>query len=408
MAVGSELLGSSKLDRNSLLIARVLAKYGIAVVEKRVVGDSVEHLAATLRELLERFDLVVTTGGLGPTADDVTREAIAAAVGRELTPDPDLADRLREGYAAQGRELPGMALKMARVVDGSRPLAPSGGAAPGVLLELRGKLLLAFPGVPHEMEGMLTGEVEPELASWNPGVVRVTRELVLGGVYESDVERRVAHLYDRFGRENVSILASKGVVRLVLTAAGEARAARAHVDRMERAFGELLGEDLAGVDVAGLAGPVLAALRARGETLVTAESCTGGLVAARLTEVPGSSDVLLGGAVTYSNALKEQLVDVPHDVLLAHGAVSEPVARAMAEGARRRLGADWSVALTGIAGPGGGTADKPVGLVHWAVAGPTGTVARHQVFRGPRSVVRAWSVNWSLDLLRRAVAAAPR
>ncbi len=408
IAVGSELLGPAKLDRNSLRITEVLARRGVEVVEKRVVGDSRRRLAAAISDLLDRVDVVVVTGGLGPTADDVTREAVADALGRGLEHDPEVAGWVRERYRAQGREVPDIADRMARVVEGSRPLRNGRGAAPGFLVEHRGGLLAVFPGVPWEMEEMLERDLEPELEDRNPHLVRASRELLLGGIYESDAESRISHLYERFGRENVSILASYGVLRLVLTAEGEPGAAARHVDRMERAFREVLGDDVAGVDVVGLEEVVLEQLSARGETLATVESCTGGLVAARLTGIPGSSKAFRGGAVSYSNPLKEELAGVPRELLVGHGAVSEPVARAMAEGGRRCLGADWGVGITGIAGPGGGTEDKPVGLVHWAVAGPGGTVARNRTFTGSRSVVREWSVNAALDLLRREIGVAGR
>ena len=226
---------------------------------------------------------------------------------------------------------------------------------------------------------------------------------MLGGVFESDVEESVRHLYERFGRENVSILASFGMVRLVLNAEGEEVNARRHLDVMERAFREVLGDDVAGVDVSGLPEVVVSELRRRGQALATAESCTGGLVSARLTDVPGASEVFVGGVVSYSNDVKENQLGVPLDVLVEHGAVSEEVARAMASGARTRLAADWGIGITGIAGPTGGTEDKPVGLVHWAVAGPGGVWAEHRVFPGDRTVVREWSLNSTLDLLRRRV-----
>ncbi|HSN56588.1 MAG TPA: CinA family nicotinamide mononucleotide deamidase-related protein [Candidatus Sulfomarinibacteraceae bacterium] len=401
LAVGSELLGGSKLDRNSLTITREVERYGIRVVEKRVVGDDVDTIARAVREFVERYDLVTVTGGLGPTADDVTREAVARALGREIRHSDEVEAWIRERYADQGRQTPKIAASMARVVEGGRPLRNRRGAAPGMLFDLRGRLLAVFPGVPWELEEMLEHDLLPEIEAWNTGICRRSRTLLLGGLYESDAEERIAHLYDRFGRDTVSILASYGVLRLVLTAEGEDASARRHLEVMERAFREVLGDDVAGVDVSGLPEVVLSELRRAGATLATAESCTGGLVGARLTEVPGASEAYAGGVVSYSNDAKERLLDVPHEVLVERGAVSEEVARAMAEGARRRLGADWGIGITGIAGPGGGTEDKPVGLVHWAVAGPKGTRAEHRVFRGDRGVVREWSLNSALDLLRR-------
>lgn len=404
LAVGSELLGEEKLDRNSLTITRALAGYGIAVTEKRVAGDDVDHIALAIRELVAGHDLVVVTGGLGPTADDVTRDAVAAALDRPITHSDEVEDLIRARYAAHGRAMPVYGPAMARVVEGGRVLPNTRGTAPGMLFDLRGRLLAVLPGPPWEMKEMLERDLLPELVLWNPGAVRVLRTLVLGGVFESDVEESVRHLYERFGREKISILASYGMVRLVLTAEGEEGSARRHLDVMERVFQEVLGDDLAGIDVTGLPEVVINDLRQRGQTLATAESCTGGLVSARLTDVAGASEAFVGGVVSYSNEVKENQLGVPLDVLIEHGAVSEEVARAMAAGARARLRADWGIGITGIAGPGGGTEDKPVGLVHWAVAGPTGVWADQRVFRGDRSVVREWSLNSSLDLLRRRVA----
>jgi len=404
LAVGSELLGEEKLDRNSLTITRALAGLGIAVAEKRVIGDDVDQVAAAVRDLLTRHDLVVVTGGLGPTADDITRDAVAQALGRPISHSDEVERWIEARYAAHGRPTPAFAPQMARVVEGSRPLPNNRGTAPGMLVDLRGRLLAVLPGPPWEMAEMLERDVLPEVMLWNPGAIRVSRTLVLGGVFESDTEEKVRHLYDRFGRENVSILASFGVVRLVLTAEGEKGSARRHLDVMERTFREVLGDDVAGVDVSGLPEVAIDGLRERGQTMATAESCTGGLVSARLTDVPGASEAFVGGVVSYSNEVKEHQLGVPLNMLVDHGAVSEEVARAMASGARDRLSTDWGIGITGIAGPTGGTEDKPVGLVHWAVAGPGGVWAEHRVFPGDRTVVREWSLNSSLDLLRRRLA----
>jgi nicotinamide-nucleotide amidase len=402
--VGSELLGDRKLDSNSLTVARTLAALGIPVEEKRVAGDSVEQVAGAIRELTDRHDLVVVTGGLGPTADDVTRDGVARALGLTLEFSAEAEGWIRERYRDLGRPMPEVCLSMARVVEGSRPLRNHRGSAPGLMIESRGRLLAVFPGVPFEMEAMLERDLVPEIAHWSGGVARISRTLVLGGVVESDTEERIRHLYDLYGRENVTILASYGVLRLVLSAEGDPAAATRRVGAMEAAFRSELGDDVAGVDVDGLPEVVIGALRSRRETLATAESCTGGLISAALTDVSGASEVFQGGVVSYSNDIKEHLLGVPHETLVAHGAVSEDVARAMAEGARARLATDWGVGITGIAGPTGGTDEKPVGLVHWAVAGPSGTHARHRVFPGNRAIVRQWSVNSALDLLRRCAA----
>ena len=401
LAVGSELLGERRLDSNSLTITRVLARYGVMVEEKRVAGDSVERVAVAIRELLERHDLVVVTGGLGPTADDVTRDAVARALGRAIEADAEIEGWIRNRYADLGRRMPSICTTMGRVVAGSRPLRNDRGSAPGLLVERDGHVLAVFPGVPWEMEEMLERDLVPIVAGWGPGHAKITRTLLLGGVVESDTEEQINHLYDRFGRENVTILASYGVLRLVLSAEGDEDEAVARVDAMEAAFRDVLGDDVAGVDVDGLSEIVLEALRRRGQTLSAAESCTGGLISAHLTDVPGASDVFLGGVVSYSNEAKEEFIDVPHETLVEHGAVSEEVARAMASGVRGRFSSDWGVGITGIAGPTGGTEEKPVGLVHWAVAGPKGVWAKSRVFLGDRTIVREWSLNAALDLLRR-------
>jgi len=401
LAVGSELLGERWLDTNSLLVTRSLARCGVVVVEKRVVGDDAGAIARAVTELLRHVDLVVVTGGLGPTADDVTRDGVAMALGRGLGHSCEAEQWIRERYAALKREMPPLAQVMASMVDGARAVHNSKGSAPGMVIEVGERLLVVFPGVPWEMEAMLERDLEPELARRWPGGRRAVRTLLLSGVIESEIEARVSHLYDRFGRENITILASPGVVRLVLSCTVAREGGAGELKAMEAAFRSVLGEDLAAVDRDSLEEAVLDQLRRAGATLATAESCTGGLLSARLTEVAGASDVLLGGIVCYSNRAKEELLGVPHELLVAHGAVSEEVARAMAGGARERLGTDWGVGITGIAGPAGGTADKPVGLVHWAVAGPGGVWHRERVFAGGRAATRQWSANAALDLLRR-------
>jgi len=401
LAVGSELLGDHRLDSNSLTITHALTRYGITVEEKRVAGDSVERVAEAIRELFGRHDLVVVTGGLGPTADDVTRDAVARAFDREIGLDPEVEGWIRARYGELGRDMPEICTTMARVVAGSRPLRNNRGSAPGLMLEDHGHILAVFPGVPWEMEEMLGRDLVPEIAGWNPGLSKISRTLLLGGVVESDTEVKIRHLYEKFGRQDITILASYGVLRLVLSAVGSEPTAEKRLDAMEAAFREVLGDDVAAVNIDDLSEVVLEGLRRCQQTLAVAESCTGGLLSAHLTDVPGASEVFLGGVVSYSNEAKEHLIDVPHETLVEHGAVSEEVARAMATGVRARFGSDWGAGITGIAGPTGGTEEKPVGLVHWAVDGPDGVSAKHQVFLGDRSIVRVWSLNATLDLLRR-------
>lgn len=401
IAVGSELLGRRKLDFNSLEITETLQSYGFDVVEKRVVGDRIEEIASAIHELMPRCEIVIVTGGLGPTCDDVTREAVAKAFGRKLRSDPEIEKWLLSRYQSMGRKMPEICRTMAEVVDGSRILKNSRGSAPGILVEEGGSLLAVFPGVPFEMREMLTTFLIPELKRRSQGRRRRLRTLLLGGVVESETETRIRHLYDGFGRENITILASFGVLRLVLSAEGDEESCARRLDEMESAFREILGEDTAGVDVDSLAEVAIAELTERGETLATAESCTGGMVGTELTSVSGASLVYSGGVISYSNEAKKRFLDVPADMLEKYGAVSAEVAGAMAKGVKNRFGTHWGLGVTGIAGPMGGSPEKPVGLVYWALAGPRAVVNSHRVFPGNREVIRRWSTNSVLDLLRR-------
>lgn len=398
IAVGSELLRAERPETNSWTASRVLRATGFLLTEKRVVEDTVEGVATAVRELVPRCELVVVSGGLGPTADDVTREGVAAALGRALWRHQPTGELIAARYAARGRPMPEFAWRMADVVEGAELLANPVGTAAGQWIALPECTLVLLPGVPSELEAMLTGLVLPRLGATS-GIL--TRTLRLAGVYESLVEQRVMHLYDRFGRENVTILAARGQVSLLLLAEGTNAATR--LEEMDRELAALAGADLFGRDDETLASAVLAALRRRGWTLAMGESCTGGLVASQIVAVPGASDVFLGGAVAYADGLKRGLLAVPEGLLADHGAVSRPVAEAMADGART-LGASCGLGITGVAGPTGGTPDKPVGTVHMAAVTPVGR--RHQLHRfpGDRQMVRELTGAFALDLLRRLVA----
>ncbi len=396
IAVGSELLRTQRTDTNSLLAARLLRGRGFRLVEKRCVEDDAAAIAVAVRDLAGRTGLVIVSGGLGPTADDVTREGVAAALGAGVHRYPPLEGALAARYRALGREVPPFALKMADVIEGAEILPNPRGTAPGQLLRSGSCTVVLLPGVPVEFETIFSRHLAPR---WpvQGGAVRVLR---LAGVYESMVEARVAPLYDRFGREHVTILAGRGLVDLVLEAAGEDAMQR--LEEMWEAFTAVAGTDLYGFDEITLAGAVAAELRQRRWRLAVAESCTGGLVGARLTSEPGASDIFAGGVVAYSNALKEHLLAVRASVLAEHGAVSRAAAEAMAHGALG-LGAECAVAVTGIAGPGGGTESKPVGTVH--IAAVTPRCGRHAAFTfpGDRTAVREWAANLALDVVRRAV-----
>lgn len=408
LAVGSELLGTDRLDTNSLRLTALLSRHGVELRRKAVIGDSEEEVAAEIRTLMGRVDLILVTGGLGPTADDVTREAVAAAFGRPLRQDDEVLASLEQRFAALGWRMPDVNRRQAQVVEGAEVLTNPRGSAPGLRLESGGTTLFLFPGVPNEMEGLMASELEPWLATRSGGVARETAVLKIAGLPESVVEERIAPAYEEFGREAITILASVGEIRLQATAEGPEPERRARLTAMVARLGELAGDAVYTTREADTLESVVGdLLRAAGATLTAAESCTGGLLSQRVTSVAGSSDYFLGGAVTYSNELKTRLVGVPADMIAEYGAVSEPVARAMAEGVRTHLGSDWGVGITGVAGPGGGTPEKPVGTVHIAVAGPGEGEVEHRRLRlpGDRERIRMFSAQIALEMLRRRLLA---
>jgi len=404
VAVGSELLGPERLDTNSLRLTTLLDRHGVELRRKAVVGDSIEELAGELRAQVARVELILVTGGLGPTADDVTREAVAEALGRELVFHPDIVEGIERRFAAYGRRMPEVNRRQAFLVAGAEPIENSRGTAPGQILTEGSCTLFLFPGVPTELEGMILSHLEPWLAARSGGEGRETVVLKIASLPESEVEERIRPAYDEFGREAITILAKPGEIRLLATAQGAEAPRRDRLRAMRARLAALAGDAVfAQSEEETLDGVVGALLKAAGKTLTAAESCTGGLLSERITAIAGSSDYFLGGAVTYSNELKTQLVGVPEALLATHGAVSEPVARAMAEGVRSALGSDYGIGITGVAGPGGGSEEKPVGTVHIALAGPGSRPVEHRKVRfpGDRERVRWQSAQLALELLRR-------
>jgi nicotinamide-nucleotide amidase len=410
LAVGSELLGTDRLDTNSLRLTGVLERYGVELRRKGVVGDSVEEMADELHTLLARHDLVLVTGGLGPTADDVTREAVALALGRGLTLNPEILATIERLFREHGRVMPAVNRKQADVIEGAVVIPNDRGTAPGMRIEGQGSTLFLFPGVPFELDGMIESDLVPWLAERSGGAGGVGREtatLKIACLPESVVEERIAPAYDELGREWITILASPGEIRLRATAEGPEPERRKRLEAMTSRLRELAGDAVyAFREEDTLETVVGELLRKAGSTLTVAESCTGGLLAERITRVAGSSDYFLGGAVTYTNELKTKLLGVSPEMLAEHGAVSEPVARAMADGVCRAFHSDYGAGITGVAGPGGGSEAKPVGTVHIAVAGPDGRLEHRKVrFPGDRERVRSQAAQLALDLLRRMLLA---
>ena len=404
LAIGSELLGTQRLDTNSLKLTAVFERFGVDLAGKSVIGDDEGAIASELRRWLDQVDVVVVTGGLGPTADDVTRPAAARALHRRLWIDEERVEKLRQLFARFGREMAEVNRRQAEVIEGAEMLENTRGSAPGIRLEDNDHHLFLFPGVPREMEAMIENHLIPwlqdRLGDTAEGLDR--RVVKLASIPESEVEERIAPAYEKFGREWISVLASPGEVKVWLAARGTPEERERRLSEMQATIVELARGAAFGQNANDTLESVVGALlEERGQTLTTAESCTGGLVAERLTRIPGSSGWFFGGVVSYSNELKQALLGVGGDLLEVHGAVSEPVARAMAEGVRKRLKSDFGIGITGIAGPDGGSEEKPVGTVHLTVAGPEGTDHRKVRFPGGRDRVRAQSAQLALEMLRR-------
>lgn len=405
IAVGSEMLTPEKVDTNSLFITQVLNDLGIAVASKAVVGDNRAELTAHVAHVLSRHRVLILTGGLGPTDDDLTREVVAAHLGLPLLEDGAIVEAIERRFAARGWQMPAVNRRQAMVPRGATVLANPHGTAPGLWIEHDGALVALLPGPPREMKPMMAGEVRTRLAAV-AGNVRLFRRLVrVSGKGESAVEEIVQPIYSQWLASQppieTTILAGLGQVELhLLLQSDDAPAAAAALEMAVVQLTQALGRDVVSTDGAVLEAAVGDLLRARGWRVALAESCTGGLATSRLTDVPGSSEYVERSVVAYSNAAKVELLGVPAALIAAHGAVSEPVAAAMAEGIRDRAGVNVGVGITGIAGPGGGSDAKPVGTVCIAVAGARTRVRTFQ-FPGGREMVKAMSANWAIDLLRR-------
>ena len=404
VGVGTELLLGQIVNTNAAWIGQRLAEVGWDCLRHTVVGDNEARITDAIHEALARADAVIVTGGLGPTQDDVTRGALAAAAGVPLRRQPELEAWLRDRFAHMGiGRMAEMNLRQADVPEGARAIDNPRGSAPGLVVEVGGKPVYAVPGVPREMEGMLERVVLPDLAAHaGEGRAIVSRTLRTAGVPESRLAERLTPLWESVpGDVTLAYLASPGEVRVRLTAVGATReAALAEIAPVEAAVRDELGDVVYALDEETLEAAVGRLLRERGQTLATAESLTGGMVGARITTVAGASDYYLGGVVSYATEAKAGLLEVDRDLLAEHGPVSEPVAAAMAAGARRAFGADLGLATTGVAGPAE-QASQPVGTLCLGVADGAGSASMAVRAPGDRAQVRAWATTVALDLLRR-------
>jgi nicotinamide-nucleotide amidase len=409
IAVGSELLTPLRIDTNSLYITEQLNTLGIEVVFKGVVGDDRAELAHLVRGALERAGLIVLCGGLGPTDDDVTREVVADVLQRKLHERQEITERLRQRFAARGWQMPEINRRQAMVPEGADPIDNPNGTAPGLWIEHGDRVVLLLPGPPRELKPMLRGLVESRLLSRAAMTTLRRRIIRITGRTESHTEEAVQPLYAAWAAAAVpisaTILAAFGQIELHLSARAETpEAAESALDRAAEQVRAVLGRDAYSTDGRALEEVVGDLLLARGWRIGVAESCTGGLITSRLTDVAGSSRYVDRSVVSYSNDAKTEMLGVPAALIAEHGAVSEPVAVAMAEGIRVSARLEVGIGVTGIAGPGGGTPEKPVGTVCVAVITPEASRVRTVRFMGEREQVKFQASQAALDMVRRMIA----
>lgn len=409
IAVGSELLTPYRRDTNSLFLTKHLNDLGVEVSFKTMVGDRLPDLASVALTALSRSSIVIFMGGLGPTEDDLTREAIAETLGRELRRDQEYVEWLRARFAERGWQMSENNAKQGDIIDGADKLMNMRGSAPGQWLQFESdgqqKIVILLPGPPPELETMFMEQCLERLRDVLPHFHIATKELKIAMIGESLADKRAAPIYKKHTEVETTILAgTPGEVQLHLRArADSVAAAYAKVDALADQLEDEFQEAIFSTQGESMEQIVGYYLDMRGATLAVAESCTGGLVAERITSVPGSSRYFLGGAIVYSNDLKAQLADVPPLLIAEHGAVSREVAIALAEGIRKRSKSSIGLGVTGIAGPGGGTEQKPVGLVYTAVSNGAKTEVIERKFPGDRERIRLWASQQALDMIRRAL-----
>lgn len=410
VAVGSEMLTAGRLDTNSLFITEHLNSLGIEVTAKHVIGDDRARLVTAIRRGLEDADIVILSGGLGPTEDDLTRDAVADAIGCSMSVDTETLGAIEQRFRTMKREMPAINRRQAMVLNGAEILRNDRGTAPGQWLTADGKVIVMLPGPPAELKSMFTRECLPRLDKIAPPTAIHTSVLRVTGISESQLDQTIAPIY--IGRANLvtTILAHDGDLQVRLRAqCATAEAARALTEEVAGLAAAALGDYVYSRDDASLEVVVGRRLLAAGETLAVAESATGGGLAQRITSVPGSSAYFVGGYITYSKLLKTELLGVPEALLAEFGAVSKETARAMAEGARLAAKADWAVSITGNAGPSADGSEAPVGTIYIGIAGSDGTTVTHRVWpANDRGRVRAFAAQAALDLLNRRLPATAR
>jgi competence/damage-inducible protein CinA-like protein len=402
IAVGSELLTPFRLDTNSLFLTSELNQVGLRVAHKAVVGDAPDEMCLSFRHALDRADVIVSSGGLGPTDDDRTRQTVADLLGRKVYLDEEVLQSIRERFRRFGRNMPQINERQALVIEGATVLKNPRGTAPGLWIEAKGHIIVLLPGVPAELRALMEREVKPRLLKLGLPERLYTRELRITGIFESDVEERVSPLYAQYPDTETTILAAPTGIQLHPRVWSDNPVkAEAMLDELVQRMSLALGEHLVSTRGESLEQVVAQLLTENHATIAVAESCTGGLLAERLTSVAGSSAYFLGGVVCYSNELKASMAGVPTELIESKGAVSAEVALALASGICKRTGATLGLGVTGIAGPGGATAEKPVGLVHIAIADERGAQETVIQLPGDRERIRQFSTQRAMNLVRR-------
>jgi nicotinamide-nucleotide amidase len=400
IAIGSEMLGPNRVDTNSLKITSALEDFGVALARKSIVGDDLRDLVDEIRHSVSHSDLLVTTGGLGPTEDDLTREALAEAFGLQMEVDQSIIDRIEARFAARGWKMPEVNKRQANVFTGQTTLRNDRGTAPGFFLTSKGKNIWVFPGVPHELEWMLETYLTPWLQQKVGARKRYRRILRVAGLTESGVEEKLKPYYEAHNHEPLTILASGAQIEIHLQADGGEAEARAAIAAREKELLTIFSDKIFGFDADTLESVVGRMMLERHATVSVAESCTGGLLSSRITDVPGSSAYFMGGAVAYTADAKMFLAGVDPALIQQFGEVSEQVAVDLAKGVRRRFHSTYGIGVTGIAGPGGGSETKPVGTLHIAVADTDRYEHRRLFWPMTRSMFKWFATQSALDLLR--------
>lgn len=404
LSIGDELILGQTLDTNSQWLSTQLATVGIAVLAHVTVADEQHAIERAIREGAAVSDVLLVSGGLGPTEDDLTRQALAAVMGVELELDQKWFEEMTRRFTAYGHPMPASNRMQAMLPAGSRPIVNMAGTAVGINAQVQSAKgschVYVMPGVPREMKAMFGATIRPELEQFGAGAI-LSRTLHTFGLGESSVAELLGHLMDRDRNPSVGTTVSGGVVSLRINSRFDHRdEAQSRLEETVESCRHVLGDLCYGQEGQTLGQVVSEMLWQRGEMVATAESCTGGLLAKLLTDLPGASDIFQYGWVTYANQAKQQLLGVPEELLKAHGAVSTQVVAAMAQGARERAGSDYALAISGIAGPGGGSEEKPVGTVCIALASADGVHAKECHFSGDRETVRLRSALRALNMLR--------